>query len=477
MTGRRSEMSIFDVIENDNFFKPFCSKNKSIYYDCICELIQKSKGRPVLYEMDARDCLNIYLNNTQLEYVEETDDISQTTITKSGADIIRYFRECGWMSERELGRNGEYETHVTPYCRRIIDFLQDLTQKNKDGSLSNKLINMYDILQSTFTENSIRNDMPYTHVLNPLLENMEGLKDELFDLKENIGRIMMETMDLQNMKKIGDFMLKDVFLEKFFNDYFYIKNNGTIAFVIGQIKELLRQLNSEEWISKMALDYVRLNNDKTEKEAREFVDNSLMDIRVFLTDDYPDYIDQIEAQINNYYSLAHSKIAMFSKSGMNIELALDKFLRNIKTMDISEQNRIMEEVSTGLLIHSQKYISLKSFAARKRKEKEPQTGIEVFTVDEDELDALTNRILLQRNIFSIKEVTNYFDHKLKNRDTIQLKNESLVSHYDALMYATAITMTRNNDFQYDVEILNDVVDFGFVRISDVKIKPKKGASR
>jgi len=112
---------IFDLVDNDNFFKPFCSKNKYIYYDCIVELVKKSKGRPALYDTDARDCLNIYLNNSQLDYVEEADDISQTVITRSGSDIMRYFRECGWLSEKELGRNGEYETHVTPYCRRLIE--------------------------------------------------------------------------------------------------------------------------------------------------------------------------------------------------------------------------------------------------------------------------------------------------------------------------------------------------------------------
>jgi len=34
---------------------------------------------------------------------------------KVGSDIMQYFRECGWLSEKELGRNGEYETQVTPY--------------------------------------------------------------------------------------------------------------------------------------------------------------------------------------------------------------------------------------------------------------------------------------------------------------------------------------------------------------------------
>ena len=466
-------MYIFDLINNDNYFKPFCSKNRYVYYDCICELIKKSKGRPIFYDDDARDALNIYLSNSKLDYIEETDDITHEQITKTGTDIMRYFRICGWLTEKEMGRSGEYETHVAPYCRRLIEYLQDLAEKNNDGSLSNKIINMYEILKSAFSEESIRSDRPYANILKPLIENMEDLKEELFDLKENIGRIMMMAMDLQNMKGIGDFMLKDDLLEKFFNDYFYIKNNGTIAIVIGTIKDYLRRLNSEEWVSRIATNYSD-QKEVTDKTAREFVNNSLMDIRFFITDEYQEYIEQIEEQINNYYSLAHSKIAMFSKSGINIELALDEFLKNINKLSDEEQKRVLSDVSECLLIGSQRYIGTKSFLLRKRKKKEDQPGLEVFDISEEELERMTSEVIQNKNKFSVKEVTGYFNAKFEHTKKIELKDEPILSRYDALMYATALSMTKNTDFNYDVEIMDDVIDFGFVRMSDLRITPKEG---
>ena len=33
-------MYIFDLVNNDNFFKPLASKNRYIYFDCIYELIK-----------------------------------------------------------------------------------------------------------------------------------------------------------------------------------------------------------------------------------------------------------------------------------------------------------------------------------------------------------------------------------------------------------------------------------------------------
>lgn len=466
-------MYIFDLINNENFFKPFCSKNRYVYYDCICELVRKSKGRPILYDNDARDILNIYLSNSKLDYIEETDDVTHEQITKTGTDIMRYFRSCGWLTEKEMGRSGEYETHVTSYCRRLVEYLQDLTEKNNDGSLSNRIINMYEILSSAFSDESIRSDRPYANILKPLLENMEDLKEELFDLKENIGKIMMMAMDLQNMKGIGEFMLKDDLLEKFFNDYFYIKNNGTIAIVIGKIKDYLRKLNSEEWIDKIARNYSD-QKEVTDKVAHEYVKDSLMDIRFFITDEYQEYIEQVEEQINNYYSLAHSKIAMFSKSGINIELALDEFLKNVNQLDSEKQRQVLNEVANCILIGSQKYISTKSFLLRKRRKKEEQPGIEIVDISDEELERLTNDIMLNKNKFSVKEVTGYFREKFTHKKEIELKNEPVLTRYDALMYATAVSMTKNNDFKYDVEILDDVIDFGFVRMSDLKITPKEG---
>ncbi len=465
-------MYIFDLVDNENFFKPFCSKNRYIYYDCIVELVKKSKGRPVLYDIDARDCLNIYLNNCQLDYVEETDDINQTVITKSGSDIMRYFRECGWLSEKELGRNGEYETHVTPYCRRLIEYLQDLSDKNNEGALSNKIIDMYDILQSAFSSESIRSDRPYINILKPLIDDMEDLKSELFDLKENISKIMMVAHDVQNMNSFGSFLLKDDLLQKFFNDYFYIKNNGLIAITISRILEALRMLNSEEWIKKICDNYIQ-TKDASEQEANEFVRNNLVDIRAFIDVEYQDYIDQIEEQINSYYSLAHAKLSMFLKSGLNIELALDEFLKNIKDIDPEIQKDVFDGLNGCLNIRSQKYISTKSFPAKREKKEAEQPGIEEVNFSKEQLKSISEDILQTKNRYSAKEASAYFNNKFKNRKEIQLKNESIQSRYDAMMYAAAITMSGTKDFNYDIEVLKDVVDFGFVRISDLKITPRK----
>jgi len=466
-------MIIFDLINNEYFFKPFCSKNRVIYFECICKLIEKSKGRPVLYDIDARDCINIYFNNTKIDYIEEFDDLNCSNMIRNGADIIRYFRECGWLTEKEIGRNGEYETHVTSYCRRIIEYLLELTEKNNDGALSNKIIDIHEILQSAFSEQSIRSDRPYINILKPLIENIEDLKEELYVLNENISKIMESAMDLQNMKGFGKFILKDDVLEKFFNDYFYIKNNGTIAIIIGKIKQYLKNLSTEEWIDKIATNYVTLKEGLL-IEAREMVSNYLYDIRSFITNDYQEYIDYIETKINNYYSLAHAKMMMFSKSGINIEAALDELLKNAKRLNKEEQTELFERIADCLTVTSQKYVSTKSFTHRKRRRKQqPSSSIDDFKVSNNEIEALTKDMFSNRNRFTNKQVTKFLNEKFNHRKEVILKNEMITNQYDALMYASAITLSGTTDFDYYVKVYDEVIDYGFVKISNIQITKKE----
>ena len=64
-------MILFDNAEYDNFFNPLCCKNKRIYYECILQLIEKSKSVPLLYETDAKDTIILYLRNCSYAVEEE----------------------------------------------------------------------------------------------------------------------------------------------------------------------------------------------------------------------------------------------------------------------------------------------------------------------------------------------------------------------------------------------------------------------
>ena len=67
-------MSFFESV-SEKFFNPFCCRNRAVYFECITQLIEKSKEIPVLYETDARNTLILYLQNCQ--YSLETENIGE----------------------------------------------------------------------------------------------------------------------------------------------------------------------------------------------------------------------------------------------------------------------------------------------------------------------------------------------------------------------------------------------------------------
>ena len=198
-------MNFFDYIKNDSFFKPFTLKYRRIYYECIQLLIDKTKELPVLYESDAKDSITFYIKNKDVVVEVVTEESS---IDLQASSILNMFRECGWLLPREIGRNGEYVVNISTDCRRIMDFLRKMTEKTGEGTMSNRIFAMYEIMKSAFDEDSVRKERPYTNILVPLIDNEAELKNELTDLKDSIAGIMKAVIVFQDINSFGQFIIQ-----------------------------------------------------------------------------------------------------------------------------------------------------------------------------------------------------------------------------------------------------------------------------
>ena len=188
-------MNFFDYIKNESFFKPLTFKYRRIYYDCIRILIDRSKELPVLYESDAKDSITLYLKNEEIQrLIEEADDENEA-VQLQAAEILAIFRECGWIKPRQIGRSGEYVVNLSTDCRRVIDFLDKLTEKKNEGTMSNRILSMYEIMKSASEEGSVRKERPYSNILVPMMENETELRNELADLKDSISDIMKTVIE------------------------------------------------------------------------------------------------------------------------------------------------------------------------------------------------------------------------------------------------------------------------------------------
>lgn len=463
--------NIFKVITNENFFRPLCSKNRVLYFDCICELINISGSNISILDNDARDCINIYLNNSKIEYVNDTDE-EEYSITKTGNDIIRYFRMCGWMSEKELG-NGSYITRVEPLCIKLISHLKEITETENSGDISNHIFDMYDILNVAFNDTkSGRQERPYANILKPLLDNEERLKEKLAELNINISKIMVSVMDTTSINDLGNYLAKDKVLEEFFSDYYFIKHNGTIPIIVGQISDYLARLRDDDWVNRIAANYSKVKKLSLEDSVSD-VKNALYDLQFFVSNEYFREIDAIENQINKYFDLAHAKLMLFTLSGFNLETAIDEYLRVLKVNSGTLREESLSKLKDATTIIAQKYIGIKSFSMKNTIQYiDKSTGITVYNPSEEELNKWEKEFEW-KNTYTRKKVSSYIDGRMKKRNRIEIKYERIRDRNDVQMIVAAASMSELSNFPYHVEILDEMIDLGFAEMSNVIIERKE----
>lgn len=228
-------MILFENPDYEKFFNPLCCKNKKIYYECILQLIEKSKQVTLLYENDARDTLTLYFRN--LSYAVEDEDnsgnadeniSSKKSETENASAVLHYFRHCGWISERELGRNGDNIATVMPYCRKMMDAIERIFNRENSAALTNQIFAIYDILSSAFKVDHARNIRPYSNILVPVSDHVSDLKNELLILKDSIRSIMRGVIKMTETNALGQFLLRDEMMQTYLNNLLMqIKNMGT----------------------------------------------------------------------------------------------------------------------------------------------------------------------------------------------------------------------------------------------------------
>ncbi len=468
-------MNFFDYIRNDSFFKPLNLKYRRIYYDCIQTLIERAKELPVLYESDAKDSITLYLRNAKMSRKSHLSLAKGARMEDSDAllqagEILSLFRECGWLLPREMGRNGEYVVNISADCRRFMDFLREMTEKTGEGEMSNRIFAMYDIIKSAFEEESVRRERPYTNILKPLINNETKLKNELTDLKNGIAGIMKAVIALQDINSFGQFIIRDEMLDHFFSEYFFIKNNGLIPAQLSYIKGKLRILRQGEMYGKMVLECSERMQVSYEA-AEEIVEKYFAELQHFLSVEYEANMEMIDRRINTYYNLANTRIMLMASNGVRLEAVLHDFLTAVSKLPQDEQDVAMEKAADCACVISQKYIGYKSFEKNKRVKNEGENiGLTAGELSEEEKRAQTENLFKSApNRFSVERVSNFLNVQLGDKKSINLKEKALHRKEEFLMYAAAMAYAKNEEFPYDVQLSDEMVETETADITNVTV--------
>ena len=465
-------MDVFATLKNEKFFNPLTGTNKRIYFDCITELIEYAKTTSILYETNIRDHLELYLENKH--YHVEDDELELNINDQDSIKIIRKFRECGWLTIPELGRNGEYITNITPSCRKVIDFLNRLSNKKNDAAISNKILTMYEILQNTFIENSIRKDRPYSSVIVPLVDAESELKDEVLDLKDSISIIQSKITEIDNLSNFGNYLLADAFLDKFFSDYFYMKNNGLIPSILKSIADQLRRFKEDILFEKAVKEYQESNQIDYDS-AKDKLSNYIDEIFYYITVEYIENMEDIDASINKYYRLANLRIKLVTSEGLNVQSAIDTMLTAVKEADQNKKEELINQLQDCVLVQSQKYISRKSYQRKKRQVNENNTvEMQVVELSDEELAKITNDLMEHAmNPYSIERTNAYFHHLFKETSLPVIKSKYVKNKEDALMFASAFIYSGEKEFDFVVDAEEGYETTSVADISNMSIRRKK----
>lgn len=464
-------MNFFDYIRNEAFFRPLNLKYRRIYYDCIQILIDKAKELPVLYESDAKDSLTLYLRNAGIQDAKEDTDDAGGELRPP--EILSLFRECGWLMPREIGRSGEYVVNISTDCRRIMDFLRKISERKGEGMMSNRIFSMYEIMKSAFDEDSLRKERPYTNILVPLLDNETELKNELTDLKDSISNIMKAVVVFQDINSFGQYIMKDEMLDRFFHEYFFIKNNGLIPAQISFIRNRLRVLRQGEIFERMIAECSG-RFQMSPEEAEEKIEHYFAELQYFLSVEYEENMELIDTRINNYYNLANTRIMLMAGNGIRLEAVLNDFLNAVSGLGEAEQDEAMERLCECTRIINQKYVGYRSFEKKKRLKNEGENiGLSNEELSEEEKLAQTEELFRKApNRYSVEKVSGFMDIQMDGREKISIKEKQVRTKEEALMYTAAMLYAGNGEFPYQIQITDEEVAKEIADMSNVVISRK-----
>lgn len=473
-------MLLFDSIEYDRFFNPLCCKNKKIYYECILQLIEKSKSVALLYETDARDTLILYLRNCSYAVEDEinsdnSDEVisSKKSEMENASAILRYFRHCGWISERELGRNGDNIATVMPYCRKMIDSIERIFNRDNSAALTNHIFSIYDILHSAFVSDHGRTYRPYSNILVPVVDSVSDLKNELLVLKDSIRSIMRMIIKMNETNELGQFLIKDEMMQSFFNDYFFIKKEGLIPGYIDEIEKMLRQIAKTDVYEKMIGEYQGIFG-VDEIKAREIIEAQFLEVKSFISYDYIKEMDYIDKKINSYYSLYSTRILMVLSNNLNMQTYLNDLLMILKDLEDEEKNEVLESIAKCYTIQSYKYVGRKSIERRKKRNPNVKSASIVKSVlSEEDRARLTKELLYEYpDRYGVKQASIYFDNLIKQGNSITPNDSVIKTRDDAMMIAASIIYSGTVEFPYEVEFLEGTIETEVATISNLRIKRK-----
>lgn len=284
------------------------------------------------------------------------------------------------------------------------------------------------------------------------MDDEAELKNEVLDLKDNISIILGQITEINDLSSMGNYLLGDQFLEKFFTDYFYMKNNGLIPSILKGISDQLRRFKNDSLFEVAVKEYserMQVNFDESKDLLTKYID----EIYYYISFEYPENMESVDESINKYYRLANMRIRLVTSNGMNVQSSIDTILTKIKETNDDEKETMIDVIQNCVDISSQRYISRKSYQKKKRKVIDTGSiAIEIDDLTEVEKNRITEELMDNSiNPYSLERTNSFFWVLFKESNLPFIKSKYIKSKEEALMFASAFIYSGEEEFEYTVE--------------------------
>lgn len=439
--------NLFQVLPED-FFKPFTSKYRRQYADCILLMFNSLKPE-ISYGVNREIVVKVLEGYFEVDDTEMSfDELTYLKDAREKANaVIASLKACGWL-EYEQEKNHQLNVVLYEYAIPMIESMNKIIRE-EEAEYQGIISQIHASLQ-----NQDLYAKPYELIIKGVKENTERLISELKKLNASIKRHMDKQTSEMSASEIIDH-----FFEYHKNigskAYLRMKTSENISYfrssIIEKIEEMMESTNITE---RAVLGYMEVEQEEDREKAYDCIVSDLLDVKsmFYRLDEIIDEIDRKHAQyMKNAVMRARFKLA----TGNNMEGKLSRILDSIA--DEINQNEgnaetVSEELSAICSIYVQGYLSPESMRTI------PVTKKNGIVDDISEGAAMTEeeRLLYKealrmknRTRFSRKNINEYVVSLMKDKEKMSVEEIPIESKRDLIriIYISIYAGNRSNNYE------------------------------
>lgn len=450
---------LFSLI-SDNFFVPLSSKNKIVYWECICKLFsvmdhQLSFGveRDVLV-----DELQYYFEQMNAAELDEEEFGEKDSRAKAN-EMLRRLEFYGWI-EIETDKSYVQRVNFKEYAIRVLKTLLEIAD-GKQVEYQGYIYTIYSLVRS-------QTDNPGV-VLIQVMENTDLLITGLKNLNSNIKHYIDDLTKHSTVAEIMDALFNDYITNIVDKAYHRLLTSDNVSKFRPEIIERLESRSKSDTYITQTVKEIMALKEMEEEEATEFVYRCLHEImEAFRNMD--DILNEINKKNSQYQKAAINRARFLLTGNEDIRGQIKEILLglndavNQEEMDLGGFYEV--EFLEGLIrIYSCTVLDSNSFYAQVegRKEFRPQT-IEVHEPDELlRQEKLRRMVEKMQRALSPEKINAYVEHQLGGRKEMLATELPLVKVEDfvKIIYIRLYGQRKNMNYQIELKAETELNGFRF----------------